>query len=46
MKPSKDTKYVLVEYNSFQKPPRKTKSFLVVIYIQVHISYSEEINID
>ena len=41
MKPPKDTKYVLVECNSFLKSPIQMKSCLVIIYIQEHISESE-----
>ena len=43
MKPFKYIKYDLVEFNSFIKPPRYMKWYLVMIYIQVHISNSEEI---
>ena len=46
MKPPKDIKYVLVECNSFLKLPRQMKGFLIMIYIQVIISDSEEINKD
>ena len=39
----KDIKYVLFEYNSFIKSPRKMKGCLVIIYIQEQISESKEI---
>ena len=38
MKPPKDIKYILVQFNSFIKSPRQMKGCLVMIYIQEHIS--------
>ena len=46
MKPPKDIMYVLVECNSFLTLPRQMKGCLIMIYIQVIISDSEEINKD
>ena len=40
----KEIKYVLVECTSLLKLPIKMKGCLVMIYTQVHISESEEIN--
>ena len=43
MKPPKDLIYVSVECNSFIKSPRQIKGCLLMIYIQEHLSDSEEI---
>ena len=43
MKPPKDVIYVSVECNSFIKSPRQIKGCLLMIYIQEHLSDSEEI---
>ena len=42
MKPPKDTKYVLVEYNTFIKLPGNTKGCNIMIYNQVLGSDREE----